>query len=395
MADHIELDRTFWPVEADKEHDPETIRIMAALGVDRQVSWDKLLKNPRIVILGEPGTGKTEELSAITKRLRNAGNPAFFCRIELLQDLDVRQSFNIGTSVEFDEWLTGDKEGYFFLDSVEEARLKSRSAFEIALRRFANTMGKGLNRATVVVSCRVSDWQATADLSLFMMHLPKPDKPENVATPKSDEIPTEEAEQTAKRVVLDDELKGSEEKKEHIVFQLAPLNEQQIHRFAVEKGVHNPNDFIKAIERADAMIFAERPQDLLELIQFWKSKGRLGPHAEMLDFNIKIKLAEHDPDRDRQRPLSADDALCGAERLAAAATLQKKNAIILPDRPIDAGLREVSIEPKEVLPDWSSDKIQTLLDRAIFDEAIYGTVRFHHRSVREYLDGLLAQTPSK
>ena len=27
----------------------------------------------------------------------------------------------------------------------------------------------------------------------------------------------------------------------------------------------------------------------------------------------------------------------------------------------------------------------TLLSRAIFDEAIYGTVRFHHRSVREYL----------
>jgi len=180
-------------------------------------------------------------------------------------------------------------------------------------------------------------------------------------------------------------LKGPEEKKEHIVFQLAPLNEQQIHRFAVEKGVHNPNDFIKAIERADAMIFAQRPQDLLELIQFWKSNGRLGSHAEMLDFNIKIKLAEHDPDRDRQRPLSGDDALWGAERLAAATTLQKKNAIILPDRPIDAGLREVSIEPKEALPDWSSDKIQTLLDRAIFDEAIYGTVRFHHRSVREYL----------
>jgi hypothetical protein len=385
MAEHIELDRTFWPVEADKEHDPEAIRIMAALGVDRQISWNDLLKEPRIIILGEPGTGKTEELSAITKRLRNAGSPAFFCRIELLQDLDLRQTFVIGTHVEFDAWLTGDQEAYFFLDSVEEARLKSRSAFEIALRRFANAICKGLNRATVIVSCRVSDWQATADLSLFLMHLPKPDKPENVAIPKSDEIPTEEAEQSAEGVVPDDESKGSEKKKEHIVFQLAPLNEQQIHRFAVEKGVHNPNDFIKAIERADAMIFAERPQDLLELIQFWKSNGRLGPHAEMQDFNIKIKLVEHDPDRDRQRPLSGDDALWGAERLAAATTLQKKNAIILPDRPIDADLREVSIEPKEVLPEWSSDKIQTLFDRAIFDEAIYGTVRFHHRSVREYL----------
>ena len=385
MTEHIELNRTFWPVEADKEHDPEAIRIMAALGVDRQVSWAELLEKPRIVILGEPGTGKTEELTAITERLRNAGHPAFFCRIELLQSLDLRESFVIGTPIEFDAWLTGDQKGYFFLDSVEEARLKTRSAFEIALRRFANVIGEELNRATVVVSCRVSDWQATADLSLFMMHLPKPDKLENVVIPKSDHVPTREANHAAEGVILNDQLNGSEEKKEHVVFQLAPLNEQQIQHFAVEKGIHNTNDFIKAIDRADAMIFAERPQDLLELIQFWKTKGRLGRHEEILHFNIQIKLAEHDPDRDRQRPLSADDALSGAERLAAAATLQKKNTVILPDHPIDPGLRDISIEPKEVLPHWSSDRIQTLLDRAIFDEAIYGTVRFHHRSVREYL----------
>jgi type IV secretory pathway ATPase VirB11/archaellum biosynthesis ATPase len=67
MAEHIELNRTFWPVEPNKEHDPEAIQIMAALGVDQQVSWDKLLEKSRVVILGEPGTGKTEELSAITK----------------------------------------------------------------------------------------------------------------------------------------------------------------------------------------------------------------------------------------------------------------------------------------------------------------------------------------
>ncbi len=105
----------------------------------------------------------------------------------------------------------------------------------------------------------------------------------------------------------------------------------------------------------------------------------------MLDFNIKVKLEEHDPDHEAQRPLSVDDALLGAERLAATITLQKKNTIILPDRPVDADLRAASIEPKECLPSWSSDKIQTLLDRAIFDEAIYGTVRFHHRTVQEYL----------
>lgn len=145
------------------------------------------------------------------------------------------------------------------------------------------------------------------------------------------------------------------------------------------------DDFINGIERADAMIFAERPQDLLELIQYWISEGRLGRHADMLEFDIRTKFKEHDPDRDLLRPFSADEALAGAQRLAAAVTLEKKDTIILPDKPIDYDLRQVSIDPKEPLPDWAGDKIQMLLDRAIFDEAIYGAVRFHHRSVREYL----------
>jgi hypothetical protein len=38
-----------------------------------------------------------------------------------------------------------------------------------------------------------------------------------------------------------------------------------------------------------------------------------------------------------------------------------------------------------VLTDWDDKDQSTLLLRPIFDEAIYGAVRFHHRSVREYL----------
>jgi len=381
ITEHIDLDRMFWPVEADKENDPESIRAMFAFGFGKQLSWEDLLGKDRIVILAEPGTGKTEEFRAVTRCLRMASKPAFFCRIELLQELEIQHSLDIGTSKEFDDWLSGNKEGYFFLDSVDEARLKSRPAFEIALRRFANTIGEKLNRAKVFVSCRVSNWRATADLSLFLRHLPRPEIP---TMRNNEEVSTEEAEQAYEETIPTDISIDSEENKDNVVFQLAPLNDRQIRHFASQKGVDDTKDFIEAIERADARIFAERPQDLLELIAYWKSNGRLGRHAEMMDFNIQIKLGEHDPDRDAQRPLSLDDAQLGAERLAAAITLQKKATIILPDRPVDADLRAASIEPKESLPDWPSDKIQTLLDRAIFDEAIYGSVRFHHRTVQEY-----------
>jgi len=38
-----------------------------------------------------------------------------------------------------------------------------------------------------------------------------------------------------------------------------------------------------------------------------------------------------------------------------------------------------------VLSDWTEADQTSLLSRPVFDEAIYGTLRFHHRSVREFL----------
>ncbi|MEM5787978.1 MAG: hypothetical protein AAGU11_11730, partial [Syntrophobacteraceae bacterium] len=222
----------------------------------------------------------------------------------------------------------------------------------------------------------------TADLSMFLRYLPVPEKTNVVGT----EAVTETLSQTNyKKVARNRVTVEKGEKKEHLVFQLMPLNERQIKVFADEKHVKNAGNFFHALQNSDAMVFAERPQDLFELIEFWNSKGRLGRHAEMLEFNVQIKLAEHDPEKSQQRPLSTEDAHSGAERLAAATTLQKKNPIILPDRPIDMELRTASVDPKKVLPDWPADKIQILLDRAVFDEAVYGTIRFHHRLVREFL----------
>ncbi|UIF89101.1 hypothetical protein [Cupriavidus sp. UYPR2.512] len=51
----------------------------------------------------------------------------------------------------------------------------------------------------------------------------------------------------------------------------------------------------------------------------------------------------------------------------------------------DGQQNERGLPVKEVLTDWNDVDCRTLLTRPIFDEGIYGTVRFHHRSVREFL----------
>ena len=156
-------------------------------------------------------------------------------------------------------------------------------------------------------------------------------------------------------------------------------------RFAAAQGVRDVPALMDAIARADAEIFAERPQDLLELIGYWAKHGRIASHAELIEFNIKSKLAERNPDRDVARPLVSAKAFEGAMSLAAALIFTKRNSIILPDQPVDPDRAASSIEANDALPDWDARDIQTLLSRPLFDEATYGRVRFHHRSVQEYL----------
>ena len=65
--------------------------------------------------------------------------------------------------------------------------------------------------------------------------------------------------------------------------------------------------------------------------------------------------------------------------------MTKNTSILLPDEPVDETLRGKCLDPKEVLLDWRPAEIRSLLSRGLFDEALYGSVRFHHRTAREYL----------
>jgi hypothetical protein len=92
-------------------------------------------------------------------------------------------------------------------------------------------------------------------------------------------------------------------------------------------------------------------------------------------------LEERDQDRSESRPIAIERLRVGARLVAAATTLVQESAIRVPDGSDNAK----GIPIREVLSDWNDTDCATLLSRPIFDGGIYGTVRFHHRSVREYL----------
>ena len=89
-----------------------------------KLEWDQLLERNKVVILAEAGTGKTEELKAVANRLYQEGKASFFCRIETLLDLSFEDSLDIGDVQRFTQWQNAEVDlAYFFLDSVDEAKL--------------------------------------------------------------------------------------------------------------------------------------------------------------------------------------------------------------------------------------------------------------------------------
>ncbi len=379
---HIELKRKFWAVSDKEDSDPDSLRFQHLWSKDSQPGWPELLEMPRVVVLAEAGTGKTEEFRETAHRLYAEGSAAFFCAIEELAEAGIEEAFDVGTYSEFKAWRDTDQLGWFFLDSVDEARLVSHDHFKRALKRISKALDGVAHRAFVYISGRGSDWNAISDLSLVEEWLPVPKEQclqqGSEANDDKQPAPSEEGETATKELRIR-------------VFRLAPLTKEQIQLFARHRGVRDPARLIEAIERADAGIFAERPRDLIDLIDYWQRFETIASLAEMTEYNIDKKLIETNPKHGKKDLISPEKARAGAEILAAALTLSRSNFIALPDPKAPSTPSGHTLDPKAVLADWTSSEVESLLRRALFDEATYGRARIHHRSVREYLTAQLLQ----
>jgi hypothetical protein len=107
------------------------------------MGWDDILRHSRVVILAESGMGKTAELKARAAALRLAGQEAFYVRLESLLDQTLSESTDGAESrTRLDTWLNGSGPATFFLDSVDEAKLRSHDAFALALNKLSTGLGK-------------------------------------------------------------------------------------------------------------------------------------------------------------------------------------------------------------------------------------------------------------
>lgn len=166
------------------------------------------------------------------------------------------------------------------------------------------------------------------------------------------------------------------------IYGLKPLDLDDIRQFARHYSAPEIEPLIIEIQRANLMEMASRPFDLETLLSKWEADGQLGSRLESLQHMVDVRLDEIDPSRKQRQPLNKALARDGVRRLAAAVTLSGEAGVLVPDITHE----KVGIDAEKVLADWHNpNDVRTLLERGIFNDILYGAVRFRHRDIRELL----------
>ncbi len=364
------IERTFQDIPEQQPLDIESAATISDLGYRGGLTWGELLKSPRVLIVSEAGAGKTHECRAQRRAKWDAGEPAFYLELAVLAKDNVRDILGPEEVVRFDAWLASQSDvATFFLDSIDELNL-TLGSFEIALKKLAKALGGQLGRAHIVVTSR----PIPIDQKIMREILPIPAPPDTAATGEE---------------FADLAMGNRRDMKEAPVVRdwrnvaLLPLSDKQMRMMAVHEGVTDADSLLEDIRRRNAEEFARRPQDLIEICADWRSYKRIRTHRDQVASNVNVKLQ---PRKEESAPLSYNESVNGASRLALAAALTRKLTLRHSAEADRHGPQEEKpLDPATILPDWPAKKRATLLERPLFGFASYGRVRFHHRSVIEYL----------
>lgn len=341
------------------------------------LTWPEILESPRVLIVSEAGAGKTFECQAEQLRRWEHDEPAFWVELATLAGGELSSAMGAEALQRFQMWLSDPSSvATFFLDSVDELLL-TKASFEQALKTVSRGIGMRHARARFIVTSRPTDFDRTALITI----LPFPDREET-------DTANEERGKGFIDAAMGRQAKVRRSDKPTVTptmrcVSLVALTVEEIQIFVAGKGVTDPKRFTEALIKKNALSFARRPQDLIELANDWKVHGSLRSHREQVSLNVAVKLKG--ASRRKERDLPRDKAVAGARRLALAMLLMRRFVLRHgADSDTEENLDTV-LDPTELLIDWSPEEIKALLERPLFGPAGYGRVRFHHRSVVEFL----------
>ena len=268
--------------------DPDT-EYSAALNPD-VVSWEQISTKASLILLGEPGTGKStallDEYDSAAASAPSTRDQALWVDLRSYQT-DQRLHEHVFESATVKSWKEGRNRLHLFLDSMDEALLRIDNIASVLLTEFKDLP---VSRLNVRIACRTADWPGD----------------------------------------LESEFEQVWGKDAVGTYELAPLRRADVEKAAKEKDL-DAASFLGEVLRCNAVPLAIKPVTLEFLLNIYKRNASF-PLTRAELYAEGCRLLCEDTRQSRRPPkagneLSADQRLKVASRIAGATILCNRNAI--------------------------------------------------------------------
>ncbi|MCP4264579.1 MAG: hypothetical protein GY777_03220 [Candidatus Brocadiaceae bacterium] len=323
------------------------------------VAFEEIKKTPCLILLGEPGIGKSttinSEILTLENQMLESDDELFYKNLNEYGD-ENRIISEIFESSTIQSWLKGHYHLHLYLDSMDECFLEIPKLAIIFKNQF-HKFKDHASRLSLRISCRTADWP---------------------------EILKNEFD-----IIWGEENVG--------VYELAPLRRKDVKEAAQASGLDS-SGFIKAIEKKEIQSLAINPITLKFLLEGFINKQQFpDTRSELFLRGCKHLCTENNPDRQATQQtgtLSIAKRLTLASRIAAVMIFCIRSSIYLQENISDSKETDLTLqmlqEGEETTGDHTFSFAESDLREVVKYSALFssrGPYRFGfaHQSYAEFL----------
>lgn len=321
----------------------------------------QLAEVPCLVLLGDPGTGKTNEITAEAVRLTTPPVAGLVVkRVDLKLRTEALIEKQIFQSEEFIGWTKGKHPLALFFDSMDECWRRVPELGPVVVTGLESHLKKKLPPLYLRLGCRAAEWREEIESELRSAF---------------------------------GEKKANEKVQ---VWELAPLTEQDARVAATASGI-DAEKFLGEVREHEVNAFAAHPITLKMLLATAKEGGPLGrDRGEIYQKGCTLLCRDHHQDEKGQPRLKStlQQRLACASYLAAVCVLSNRYVIFgsterRPEEAIGAVAAQDILGQKTLLADaeaeFTRDVLAETLQTGLFDAQPGDLFSWRHQSYAEYL----------
>ncbi len=320
------------------------------------VPFESISSNPCLILLGEPGIGKSTALGGerdrAEERAASSGGDTHWVDLRAYQT-DSRLHQDLFEAPALCSWRQGTRHLDLFLDSLDECRMRIDNVSAVLISELERLP---VERLSLRIACRTAEWPSGLESALRR-------------------------------------LWGSEAVK---AFELAPLRRIDVAEAARVTGV-DPNAFLSEVGRREAVPLAIKPVTLDFLLNTYRRRqGFPGSQAELYAEGCRCLCEETSQSRRDAKllgELTAEQRLAVAARIAAITIFCNRHAIWTGVDQGDVPSEDIRLEDlvggtegkKDAAVAVNRDAIRETLDTGLFSSRGLNRIGWAHQTYGEFL----------